>query len=675
MVAIQRDTPTVLIQTCGTLPSSDASWTSQRYLRFEGGSEGCGQLLGEATLVQDFGIVKPVGGASFQSQGIAPDINRANLVDDLVGLVVRLLKEDEDGTITVAGTRYTAFWWGVIQTQTIDADLADSVDTGGHVTWMAVGIACVLDQIALREGWVKSSSGSVVDPGYLPRFNHQPGGERSSSTFTVGGSSVYVHDLNVASTGSKWTAAQILSLLFAGAARPRLSGGSAQYGWTWAIVDADGCLAYTPEDINLDGRTLLQALNALASAARGITWSASVSGSSVTITAHSASPDAVSGGTFTLPACAVTATLDAAGSTTIAGLQIHQDETSTYDGVEVRGSLPWTGLTLLYDPAGGSSDLAKGWSAPTETSWNSSPQLTSVEHVWRRFEMIAAWDEAGYGAGLANTLSVGTSAAYGSSGLTGARSATASGDRISGYVHPGDRTLPGSPGFSTLLVGPRQPPVVVLYDGSYDDLSQKWRVEVQSEPFAVVIDDGDFGQELRDRLAVTNAKLYVTVGMREHQPLRVSWQRAPSDWPRETPRTKLIQVAGCELWRVASGTVTGIDNPFSGTALTTIGAEQTIRDDTEQLRSVLALARAWFTVPAYQVRWTDRGILDTDSAFAPGTLLTSVTLGDRTYGTYALITRRTWNRVVRNSPEGKEVETWDTSYETQRVLPDLESLL
>jgi hypothetical protein len=36
-------------------------------------------------------------------------------------------------------------------------------------------------------------------------------------------------------------------------------------------------------------------------------------------------------------------------------------------------------------------------------------------------------------------------------------------------------------------------------------------------------------------------------------------------------------------------------------------------------------------------------VLDIDSTYAPARLLNSVTLGDRTYGTYALITRRTWN--------------------------------
>ncbi|MES2340009.1 MAG: hypothetical protein V4537_18095 [Pseudomonadota bacterium] len=674
MVLAQRIIPTVLVQTADTLPGSDSGWTTQRWVRAVSGSGGSNQALGEWTLEQDFGIVKPSNAAAFTSAGIAPDITRAGLVDDLVGLVVRLLKSDDDGSITVNGHRYTAFWHGVIQAQSIEPDLAPDRNTGGRATWLAVGIGAVLDGIHLDRGWVYQSGGAV-DPGYLPPFNHQPGGDRSDSPVSINGLSVYVHQLGDATAANEWTAFNIAELLLAGAATPTLAGGTTAYGWSWSlIIDDGGCLDYIPEDLDLGGLTLLQALNELISTKRALTWTVEVSGNSAFIRVRSASPEAIAIGTYILPAASDTATLDVTDPDVapwISGLVIEQDEASTYDAIVVRGAPPWTGLTLAYP-----DHLAKGWNPSEETAHAGFPSLPLYEQVYRRFTLSPTWDETAFGGGLENTPQVETSSAYGVNGLNGERSVTASADRVPGYVHAGERMVPCAEQFSSSGIGPRQAPVIVVYNGSnlYEDMSLKWRVEIQNEPFAIVIDDGKNGLELKTRLAAEDAKIYVTVGMREHRPIAVSWQRSPGEFPRATPRVKLIQAQGCELWRVGVGSITGVDGDkvrgAVGTDLTLVSPEIVARDDRGRLRAVLALARAWFAVPGYRARWTDRGNLDIGDTYAPGVLLTSVTLGDRTYGTYALITRRTWQLVKRD-----DVEMWDTVYETQRIIPDLEVIL
>lgn len=675
MVLAQRLVPTVLVQTAPTLPALDAGWTTQRWVRAVSGSAGSNQALGEWTLVQDFGVVKPQTAAEFTSAGIAPDIVRAGIVDDLVGVVVRLLKSDDDGLITVDGETYTAYWHGVIQAQTVEPDLAPTRDTGGRATWLAVGLGTVLDGIHLDRGWVYQSAGVAVDPGYLPPFNHQPGGDRSDSSVTINGLGVYVHQLGDSASVNEWTALDIIELLLAGAATPTLAGGTTAFGWSWSlIIDDAGCLDYVPEDLNLGGLTLLQAINELISTKRGLTWTLEVSGSSAFIRVRSASPDEIAIGTYTLPAASVTATLDVTDPDVapwISGLVIEQDESSTYDAIIARGSQPWTGLTLAYP-----DHLAKGWNPADETDHAGFPSLPLHESVYRRFILSPTWDEIGFSGGLENTPQVATSDAYGVNGLTGGRSATAAADRVPGYVHEGERMVPCAEQFSSSGIGPRQAPVIVVFNGTnlYEDMSLKWRVEIQNEPFAIVIDDGKNGLELKARLAATDAKLYVTVGMREHRPIALSWQRSPGEFPRATPRVKLIQVQGCELWNVRSGTITGVVGDkvrgAVGTTLTTVSVALDVRDDRNRLAAVLALARAWFAVPGYRARWTDRGNLDIGDTYAPGVLLTSVTLGDRTYGTYALITRRTWQLVKRD-----EVEMWDTVYETQRILPDLEVIL
>lgn len=659
--APQREVKPVMVQTARTLPASDADWTTQQQIRFESGSVGCGQILGDITLVQDTGVVKQAGATAFASIGLAPDINRRALVDDLVGLLVRLLQQDDAGTVIVAGETYTAVWWGRISRQTLNPDLADSIHTGGRGAWLAVGLGCVLDDIVLRGGRARSSSGTAVDPGYLPRFNAQPGGDRSAATVTVNGAARYVHQLGDTTAGNLWTAKQILELLLTDAATPYVPGYGGYFGFAWALSVIDGCLDYTPEDLDLNGMTMHQAINVLANARRGLTWTLSVSGATATITVRSASSTAITGGTFTLPASTKVASLDAAGDPWIGSLEIEQDEASAYDIIEMRGGNPWTGITLVVDGSTGS--LRRDWDAAQEAAHAANPRHALYERVGRRFVIAPDWNETGNGGGtLTNTLT----ALLG--GLTGARTATASIDLISGYVHRGERMLPCSTGFSTLLVGQRQPPVVVIqYGSTYEDMSLRWRVEILESPLTVVLDDGADGVEIMDLLAGASPKIYVSLGVREHQPLRLSWQRPISDWPCATPRVKMIHVEGAELWRVAAGTVTGTNT--AETALTT-SAGFTLRDDTARLANVLALARARFGAPTYRVRWTSRGIMDTSDTYAPGTILTSVILGDRTYGIYGLITRRSWTRVERAG-----VEMWDTIYETEQVGPELEAVL
>jgi hypothetical protein len=93
-----------------------------------------------------------------------------------------------------------------------------------------------------------------------------------------------------------------------------------------------------------------------------------------------------------------------------------------------------------------------------------------------------------------------------------------------------------------------------------------------------------------------------------------------------------------------------------------------IRDDTPYMRNLLATAKTWWATLGYDVTWTNRCALDIDSTYRPGTLLTSVVMGQSTLSVNTMIARRTWRRVVRNG-----VDMFDTSYETQRVLPTLES--
>ncbi len=665
----------VIVQVASGLPALTTDWVTCPYLRFTGGSEGAGQVLGDATLVQEYGEILPVGARTLTSIGVTPDIARLNIDDDLLGKTVRLLLKDGTGPDFIGDLRHTAFWWGRITREDRNPDGAIGAKVaGGQVSWLAIGIASALDNLYLREGWVKNVAGTgIVDPGYLPPFNALAGGDRSSSTFSVGVETCYVHDLTGITSGNLWSARQILDLILAGGARPRLNPDLAVSGWRWVISDPLGCLDYEPETIDLGSMTVLNALNVLVNPRRGLTWKLSVSNDTATITIHSGSSEPITVGTFTLPASDTTASLDAVDNPWLEGLSIARDDSMVFDAIEVRGAHPWVGITGEYDGTPIAS-LQKGFDSGAEGLWTADDRESLTDDVYRRFEVTPAWNGEQHDgtAGLRNAMAIASSGSdYGVGGYTGERSHETSASYLApAFMISAERMLPASVGFSSLRLGARQPPVVVFFDGVdyYEDVSQAFQVEVEGPPLAVRLDDGQRGNDIFARLDVTGAQLLVTIGVREIQPLRVSWQRDPGEWPGGIPRVKLIELPTAEQWIILAGTVTGAD-PEDGTLLTQ-ATDLVIRDDLPQLRSVLALARARYSVPAYTASWTNRGILDIAATFAPGVLLTSVVQADVATGIYSVITRRSWRSVVRD-----DVEMFDTIYDTDRVTPDLEAVL
>lgn len=657
----------VAVETANILGGTE-DWQRRWFLRFTGGSRGSGQVLGDAEIVQDYGQIMPAAdgtGGNIVDTGIVPDIANDGTGETLEGKLVRLSirSVDDEGA-----EQLTPFWWGVVQGQSVNP----TGDIDGQATWSCVGLASVLDQIACYRGWIKPNSGSVAfDPGYLPIFNHLPSGDRSASTMTVNGVAVYVHDLiDTTGSGNKWTARQIIDLLLAGAVN------DTTYGWTWAIADPDSCLVYEVETIDLGTGTILDAVNALINARRGMTWYLTVAGTVATINVVSGVPSEIIVGTFTLPASSAQRDFDVTGNPWVTNLSINEDYSSTFDVIEIWGAHPWVGITVVYDgPDDGS--LQKGWLSDDETTWDTDHDSSLVEGVWRRLEVRGTWDgeQRPYvsgATGLRDTLAVSgdDDAAYGYGGYTGERSHAGGTYAPPTQILETERMLPASIGFGDLRLGPRQPPIVVQYDGSvYSDVSEDIQAQVDDNPPAVFLHKGtDKGDSMKTLLETSGALLYVSMGFREAAPLKVSWRRNPAEWKRTVPRVKVIQIRGLEQWMVINGTITGVDID-TVTPLTQSG-DLTIRDDVPQMRGLLALARARYGSPALKINWTDRGILDTSTDFIPGTLINDITNGARTITANAVITRQRWQRVIRDG-----VEMWDTINEIERVLPDVEAII
>lgn len=681
-----RYAPTVIIQSNTTLSDDDSTWVTLRFARYERDSSGAGQIAGDALFTQQFGLTTaPNQPDPVYAIGTNPGLNSPGPDDGLIGQMVRFLMTDPDGEITVDGVAYDDFWYGQITGYTITPDNRPDDNAGGIASWSCVGLLSILDQITVNGGWTvppDADTVDFVDPGFCPPFNAIPTGDRSTTKYTVNGQQVYIHDLTTLTVVSHWLAIDIANLMMAGAAQA-VYAGSEPTGFPWAISDTQGALNYQVERMDINGMTLAQVLNILIDPRRGLTYNITVVEGVATINVWPATDTAITVGTFTLPASTNTNSYVASGNRWTANLVITEDQSATYDIIEIRGGRPWVGITLDYNTSGDGCALIKGWNPALETNWDdpddSYKGLAVYEQVWRLFLIDPQWDGEQYNAptaGMRNILGTGNPGG----GYDGTRTVDTEDDgNPSGSLYGMEGTLPASTGFGQERTGPRQLPLVIFgngTDGNWIDYSNpnngnghtSYGMDCQDLPPSVSINDGAAGHGLfYDNINKDGPIMLVTVGMRETQPLKVSYVFDQSTWPRSTPRIKMINVPDLEYWSILQGTVLGVD--IDGD-LSLASSEIVIRDDTLTLNQLLALAVARYGYPVVTARFTERCLLDNSDDMAPGILLSNITLGTGDVYIGSVITRRTRTRVVRDG-----VDQFDTSYETTRVFADEEVVL
>ncbi len=673
----------VIVQFARTLPALDAGWITTTWIEWTGGSEGLGNQLGEAFLRQHFGVRTdqglgsffPSGGRRrFVNIGQAPDLGRqgdtGSVNDSMAGAIIRVLKSSPTGSVTINGYTFEPFWWGVCRGPISEPDGSAGNDVGGSAGWQCVDIRSVLDQIVTRESYALSPiTSKQVRIGRLLPFNRSPAGDCTASTYALPGGTVHIHSLSTESA-EPWSALRIIETLIATAARGDVDGTGAATGWDWVVSDPDSVLFYQPQAIDLAGLTLFQQINVLANADRGITWYATVSGETVVLHFVSVSAGGVTVGSESLPPSSFTAELDIRGNAALGSCTVVEDWDSVYDIIEVRGARPWVTMTLLLDTAEAVlKGSGHGWLAGQDVVWGSDPEASGTDDVWRRFRLSASWNGQQYNEsaiGLANVLSRGTDGGY-----SGERSYDPAKGIPPAWEIDFERLTCGSPSFGIVILAPRQPPVVVVGNTTWEDMSQQWQVQVDTSPPSIRIDEGENGTVIQSRLAA-GEKILMTVGVREVDPLRVSWHRPAGQRPNASPRIKVVTLPTCEQWKVLQGTVTSVS---PGGALETSGGI-TVRDDVPRMRQALAMLVASFSEPAVAVRWSVRANLDIGSTYRTGRLLTTLTRGEKAQTVNSVITRRSWSMAVQPGDGfgAGEVAYWVTSYDTQHMAPTLQAL-
>jgi hypothetical protein len=644
-----------------------SAWTTQTTVRCNECSEGAGQIVGAASLVRFIGVVREPG-ATGSPASQAP-------LTGLVGKWVRVLIEDAGGSVTISSVNYAPLWHGVIDAERI-------VDTGGGTgqqSWVCSGIAAHLARTALTNGWTEAiGSGGTTVADYIlrvPTFNAPDGGGRSGIDYTIDGVSCRVFDYF---SGNKWTAFQILETLLAAHGRWDDPAGSPVGGLTWAL-SAGTLLDWEAPTIDLNGMSLLDAVNALIAPRRGLTWRVTVSSGTATINVRSISAADITVGSTTLPAATDTAAPTLTGLW-IQAVELTEDQSATYDVINVIGARPWVGVSLAYDPANATAEaksLIAGWASGDATTWATNAGPTT-DAVWRTFKLAAEWDGRNYGSstyGLRQNLTIS------GSDFTGVRAYDSAVD-FPPAVMSLVAELPCSAGLGTDKAGPRQECMAfwkpkessTWYDLQAD--RARWSRNLTVEDYPPTIHLGNpsrvkkgSDQEVNKFCLETSGVLVVTVGMREPDPLIVSWTRSSASWPRTNPRTLAVHMPNAEQWVMLQGTVTGISGGGSeGSTLATQSAESVIRDDVPLMQSWLAFLRAYFGEPARSLRWTAAGTIEHaygSGAAAPGALVTTATMGTGATTINATVTRRTW----RLDEDG-----YGTSYDTDRIVPDIEAI-
>lgn len=640
-----------------------SSWTTQDRIRCNECSEGAGQIVGSASLLAYIGNGR-IPGATGAPTAMSP-------ITGLVGKWARVLIEESGGSITISSVDYNPLWYGIIDAERLN-------DQGGGLgsqSWMCSGLEADLARRCVMDGWVEvtKADGTKLAGHYQrsPPFNDPRGysGASADPYSLDGGPSIKIPALGGADLTAKELLQNILST-HADWYDPATDTWTTMVTWS---LSAGTLLDYKAPTIEPQGQTVLDILNFCANPRRGLTWRKTVSGTTCTITILSTAAATIG----SLPAATDTATPDLSGLWA-SDVALTEDQSATFDRIDIVGGKCWTGLSMAYDPANGTAQrqsLIAGWTSAEETSWSSGTGTVN-DKVWRTFTVNPKWDGRTYAddaKGMPNGFGVS------GSDYTGARTFTAlTTAGIPTALVDATTTLPCGEGFTSDLTGPRQEMLAFWKpngSSTWVDLQSDQivgrSVSVDGPPISVSLGSAhhsttglDKSQQLQNKMNLaTGGVLVVTLGVTEANPLRVSWTRASGSWPRGIPRTLLVSMPTCEYWQVIGSTVTGV----SGGSLTTT-TNLVMRNDLPKMQAALEFCRAYYTEPARALSWSDRGTVEHaygSGAPSPGTLVTTATLGTGSTTINAVITRRTW----RLSEDG-----YGTSYQTDRIVPDMESI-
>lgn len=644
-----------LVQTASTW----GTWTTDTSLICDYCEEGYCNDLGSAALW------RPIGRVSIP--GATTHVDRTPLANT-VGLFVRVLLQDNAGTITVNSVNYKALWYGIITGKEIE-----SRDVGVVESFSCAGLAYFLDQRQLKNGYIVNDATDFSTAWPPKDLNKIPGGDASASTYS-GIGSARIQDWSPAGDQVEFDAYHVAELL--------LNATNLQFGGpTWSL----GGLASTALNFrgafSIDG-TILEALARVINPRNGVGFRVIVVAGQPVVTVFSHLPSAITAGGVTFPASDEANALDLSTAVEAGQWRYKEDQSATYDWIGVEGGHQRYAASLNFP-----DQMDQGWDAALEAGWDSAFAAGDLEKltdgvlamVGRRYVLDPAWDgtdESGHDVvmGARNTT---TSAEY---GTNGENAIWISGTLPNGNALRFTQQVPlyeGKDWSTTVTLSTldrtlplMKPQVYIVVGADWYPLGEFLGREVGSEVNLTVEDDAPAvvlqltpteAYDLRTELAA-GAELVFSLGIEHPAPMRVAWNRGTGT------RTIVVPAPKYRFWRGCEDFVLGLD----GVTPTRLGpADQDVIYELAGMRQRLAVARAVYSLPQVEFTWRNLGTIDDSDATGPGALVTTATVPLDNAATTAALTV---NGPVTNRRWSLSLKDYGTTCSTRPLNTDVQAV-
>ena len=545
--------------------------------------------LSQATLRYDYGSVIREDGSAFAT---AAPLRLANWF-----VRIGLLSYDDEPVAT---------WTGII------SDLAYSVhggdpEPGGVQTLVAYGLEHLLDGVRVRSAKAAQGGGTAELP-WCPPFNERygrgPGALGNRTTTASGGLHRFSGD------GAQWTNSQIIDRLMTDFAPT--TGACDGMNWAWG-GDMDILEAQVGQ-YALDGLTLRQALNTLIDRRRGQGWVVRVVGDTVGIHVFSVfdEPVTVEGRTIQPNADIVRFTLDGDAAHSLSDVVLWRQLSQRATRVVVRGQRILSTFTVGY---GVTSTLEIGWTAAEQAALLAAAGDDMDENALHRasrqharvgcyHRIPDAWNWMARSGGNANpkanddgTVDRFTTGDYWNHAKHFEPFVPfedeAENTTEPRYVRP--LVFVQHPEHADKFVQLDRPPAVegggaMLPPIAVQLMAHEMALMLKTHPLTMMFGLTDTAGIFVQQPIYKYTSLDATVAVRTDQHLQVVAEIADRD-DAGPEREVLVSVPQAEYWHITPGTVDRVET--DGTLHVWDGGTP-VRDDSDLLLMVAALAKAWY---------------------------------------------------------------------------------
>lgn len=598
----------------------------------------------EARLLWRYGKIKREDASSFAA--VVPK--------DLFGKYVRIDVSNTKGT--------TPRWYGVIDDDQLEIRGKTPEPTGDQAL-AAYGLEHLLDRYALRKAKYTVNGTDVIEIERIPSFNRKA--ERGGSL--IGNRSTATTDENVdafSSDGSVWTNKQIIASVLK---------------WNLPADAPPFTLAGQVEALHLiedvhefhSGMSLREVLNKLIDRRRGLGWVLRIGeNDEVNIWVYTVLEKAVKVGAAEVPANAEQATVTLDEDRAIAESVVMLARSARYNRLVVRGGL----LKCIFSVAPADANFQKGWENALLSSYkdgakadpNYSAQDERTKAHWNdevrgddRFDRLglfripANWDKlvAGGEGGVADYIAIPACTDYGSVNAEAAGKLFTYGKALlqhlpamevgKDYSHnpatdenPSDAEPEYRRPFVVVwdtvteryvyLDKLAERPDATLPNATIRAVDREMALQIDMRPRHLLFkadwsgaEPGYFGNKLFDAAQVLDWNdLIATVALEADEHIRYVVQDGEGD------RELVLDLPDAEFVYLAPFTVVGL-NTDGGLKYSPAGGVF-IRDDSQRLETLAALAWAWYSVPRASVRITKKSFAP---ILAPGSLVKAVQAG------------------------------------------------